>query len=76
MGKAMLFAAACSCVWTSGEDLACEEEEEQAEVHGGTSWQGAAFLEDDPAIGSGVVTPAGETASRAAFLGTGFGKPV
>ena len=76
MGKAMLLAAAFSSRWTSGEALACEEDDEQASGHGGTSWRGAAFLEDDPAVGSGVETTAGETASRAAFWGTGLGKPV
>ena len=76
-GMAMLLAAESSSWWTSGEDLACMEEEEQAWVNGGTSLRGAAFLEDYPAVGPGVVTSAGETASRAAWLlGTGFGKPV
>ena len=75
-GMAMLLAAASSSWWTSGEDLACIEEEAQAWGNGGTSWRGAAFLEDDPAVGSGVETTAGEIASRAAFLGTGLGKPV
>ena len=72
----MLLAAAFPSEWTSGEDLACDEEEMQAGEGGGTSWRGAAFLEDDPAVGSGLATTAGETASRAAFGGAGLGKPV
>ena len=36
-GKAMLLVAAFPSEWTSGEDLACDEEEEQACESGGTS---------------------------------------
>ena len=69
-GKAVLLAAACSSVWTSGEVLACKVEEEQAS-------RGAAFLKDDPMLGPGVVTTVGEAASRTACaLGPVLGKPL
>ncbi len=37
MGMAMLLEAACSCGWTSGEVVACKDEDEQANVLDGGS---------------------------------------
>ena len=45
LGKAMLLAAAFSSRWTSGEALACVEEQEQAWGQGGTSWRTEFFYE-------------------------------